>query len=88
MIARRSGDWLSAKVGDELVMMSAEHGKYLGLNEVGRRVWELIEAPREIADLCLMLEREFEVTSEVCRTEVETFLNELVHNGAATLDPS
>lgn len=88
MIARRTGDWITAKVGDELVMMSAENGRYLGLNEVGSRVWELIEAPRELVDLCGVLELEFDVTPEVCRAEVEAFLNELVSNGAATLDPS
>jgi hypothetical protein len=86
MTARRIGDWLTAKVGEELVMMSAEHGKFLGLNEVGTRVWELIEAPCEVADLCRTLEREFEVTPEVCRAEVEAFLNELVENGAAALN--
>ena len=88
MIARRIGDWLTAPVGEELVMMSAEHGKYLGLNEVGRRVWELIEEPRDVGELCRTLENEFEVTPDVCRAEVETFLNELVENGAATLDPT
>jgi Coenzyme PQQ synthesis protein D (PqqD) len=66
----------------------AEHGKYLGLNEVGRRVWELIETPRDVADVCRTLETEFDVAPEICRAEVETFLNELVENGAAVLDPA
>jgi hypothetical protein len=88
MIARRIGDWLTAPVGEELVMMSAEHGMYLGLNEVGRRVWELIEEPREVGELCRTLESEFEVTPEICRAEVEAFLNELVENGAAALGPA
>ena len=43
MMVRKQGDWLSAKVGDELVMMSAEKGNYIGLSEVGARIWELIE---------------------------------------------
>jgi hypothetical protein len=88
MIARRVGDWISAPVGEELVMMSVEHGKYLGLNGMGRRVWDLIERPRELADLCRTLEKEFEVTPEVCRTEIETFLDEMVRNGAVALDPA
>jgi len=88
LIVRRAGDWLTATVGEELVMMSAEHGKYVGLNEMGRRIWDLIEAPRELADLCRDLEQEFEVTPEVCRAEVEAFLEELMANGAAALDPA
>ena len=88
MIVRRQGDWLSAKVGEELVMMSAEQGNYLGLSEVGTRVWELIEAPRDLDELCTQLESEFEVSAETCRAEVEEFLNELAKHGAVALDPA
>jgi hypothetical protein len=87
MMVRKQGDWLAAKVGDELVMMSAEKGNYIGLSEVGARVWELIETPQEIDAVCAQLENEFEVTPEVCRAEVESFLNELVKHGAIALDP-
>jgi hypothetical protein len=87
MIVRRQGDWLSAKVGEELVMMSAEKGNYIGLSEVGARIWELIETPQEIDALCVQLLDEFEVAPEVCRAEVDSFLNELVTHGAVALDP-
>jgi translation initiation factor IF-2 len=87
MIVRKQGDWLSAKVGDELVMMSAEKGNYIGLSEVGARIWELIEELQEIDAVCARLQDEYEVTPEVCRVEVETFLNELVTHGAVALDP-
>ena len=52
MIVKRQGDWLAAKVGEELVMMSAEKGNYIGLSEVGTRVWELIEAPQDLDAIC------------------------------------
>jgi len=87
MMVRKQGDWLSAKVGDELVMMSAEKGNYIGLSEVGARIWELIETPQDVDSLCAQLTDEFDVAPEVCRTEVETFLNELVTHGAIALDP-
>lgn len=87
MIVRKQGDWLSAKVGDELVMMSAEKGNYIGLTEVGARIWELIDTPQDIDAVCAQLQDEFEVAPEVCRAEVETFLNELVKHGAIALDP-
>ncbi len=87
MMVRKQGDWLAAKVGDELVMMSAEQGNYIGLSDVGSRIWELIETPRNIDDVCAQLLNEFDVTPEICRAEVETFLNELVKHGAIALDP-
>jgi hypothetical protein len=86
MIRRQSG-WLDAKVGDELLMMSAETGDYVGLSEVGARIWELLEKPQELAVLCNTLREEFDVSDEVCRSDVENFLNELAKHGAVSLDP-
>ena len=87
MIVRKQGDWLAAMVGDELVMMSAEKGNYIGLSEVGARIWELIDSPQDIDTVCTQLESEFDVAPDVCRTEVGSFLNELVKHGAIALDP-
>jgi hypothetical protein len=87
MMVRRQGDWLAAKVGDELVMMSAEKGNYIGLSEVGARIWELIETPQEVDAVCGKLQDEFEVTPEACRADVDAFLVELVKHGAIALDP-
>jgi len=87
MLVRKQGDWLAAKVGDELVMMSAEKGNYISLSEVGARIWELIEAPRDVDAVCAQLQEEFEVAPDVCHAEVQAFLNELVKHGAIALDP-
>jgi len=81
MFARKDG-WLAAMVGDELVMMSAESGVYLGLNGVGARIWEIIETPTAVPDICAALAVEFETTPEACQPEVEAFLNELAARGA------
>jgi hypothetical protein len=86
MIKRRQG-WLAAQVGDELVMMSAETGSYIGLNSVGARVWELIETPAEVGQICAVLVGEFDVTEDACRAEVESFLAELEQRGAISRSP-
>ena len=87
MMVRREGDWLAAKVGDELVVMSAETGNYVGLTEVGARIWELLETPQELGSLCGKLLQEFDVSAEVCRDDVDVFLIELAKHGAISLDP-
>jgi hypothetical protein len=88
MIVRKQGDWLAAKVGTDLVMMSAEKGNYIGLSDVGARIWELIDRPQDVDAVCDQLQREYEVTPETCRAEVETFLKEMVKHGAVALDPA
>ena len=82
----RSGDWLSAKVGDEIMMMSAARGNYLGVNAVGARIWELIETPSDMDTICAALVREFEVDAVTCRAEVEQFITEMGKHGAVTID--
>lgn len=84
---RRQGDWLAAKVGDELVMMSAERGTYIGLSEVGARIWELIDPPRDVDAVCRVLQDEYDVTLDTCRAEVEAFLKDMVKHGAIAVDP-
>ncbi|QNA84367.1 PqqD family protein [Sphingomonas sp. So64.6b] len=84
MIERR-GDWLSARVGDEIMMMSAEKGNYLGVNEVGARIWELIETPNDIDAVCAALQREFVIEPDTCRTEVEAFLEQMEKHGAVAV---
>jgi hypothetical protein len=87
MIVRKQGDWLAAKVGTDLVMMSAEKGNYIGLSDVGARIWELIDQPQDVDAVCDQLQREYDVTPETCRAEVDAFLTEMVKHGAIALDP-
>jgi hypothetical protein len=88
VIVRRQGDWLSAKVGDELVMMSAKSGSYIGLSDVGARIWELIETPQPVDAIVARLREEYDVGEETCRAEVNAFLGELTKYGAVALDPA
>jgi hypothetical protein len=85
MMVRRRGDWLIAKVGDEVVMMSRQKVHHIGITEVSARIWELIEAPQEIDAVCAQLRREYDIPPDVCRAEVEAFLNELADHGAVAL---
>lgn len=87
MMVRKDGDWLAAKVGDELVMMSAKKGNYVGLSEVGARIWEMIDTPQDLDAICARLQSEYDVAPETCRAEVEAFFSELVKHGVVALDP-
>ena len=82
----RAGEWMTARVDYELIMMSAEKGLYLGLSEVGARVWELLETESDLDGICEALQGEFEVAPEVCRAEVETFARQMADQGLVTID--
>jgi Coenzyme PQQ synthesis protein D (PqqD) len=78
----RSDDILHASVGsEETVMMSVAAGRYYGLNVVGSRIWELLETPKTIGQLCAQICEEFEVDAQTCQAEVLKFVQELIKNG-------
>lgn len=68
---------ISSGMDQDLVMISIQTGKYYGINPVGRRIWELLETPTCVAELCEKLGQEFEVSNEQCEQEVLEFVSEL-----------
>jgi Coenzyme PQQ synthesis protein D (PqqD) len=81
-VVSRSGETLYARAGtDEAVMMSVAAGRYYGLNAVASRIWELLERPMTIGELCARLCEEFEVDAKTCEAEVLNFISELIDNG-------
>jgi hypothetical protein len=86
MIVRRQDNWLTAKVGDEVVMMNTDNANYVGLTDVGARIWELIETPQDLDTICAQLLNEYDIGADTCRNEVNEFLSELVNHGVVALD--
>lgn len=86
LIARREG-WVAARVGENLIMMHAESTFYLNLTGSGPRIWELLEAPRSVSELCEILSLEFEIDTDAVRPEVLAFLNQLFIRKAISVHP-
>ena len=86
MIVRRQPDWVIAKFGDEAVMMSVRSDERIGLDEVALQIWEAIETPRSVDEICNHLMKRYNVTPELCRTEVERFLGELREHDVVEFD--
>ena len=74
----RADDLLATDLDGETILMAIEQGSYYGMEETARRIWELVEQPREVADLCRQLAAEYRVAPEVCARDVIAFLEELL----------
>ncbi len=85
-VVRRTNEIVTGNIQNEIVMMSIENGKYYGMNPVGSRIWELIENKVKVSSLCKALQKEFDVQSTVCRSEVLTFLNTLYAKNLLSID--
>lgn len=73
----RSLDQVSGDLDGKVVLLSIENGEYYNLNEVGSRIWTLLEKPTTPAELVERLMSEFEVERSVCEGEVTQFIKRL-----------
>lgn len=83
----RNSQTLSGRLSDELVMMDINKGKYFSLNKVATRIWDLLEKPLDLKELCEILEKEYEVDEELCQKEVKEHLVEMIKFGLVTENP-
>ncbi len=74
-------DQICCDVDGESVILSLKSGTYYGLDQVGGRVWALIQEPKTIADLLLILVSEFDVDSARCEHDLRLLLRQLSEAG-------
>jgi Coenzyme PQQ synthesis protein D (PqqD) len=82
---RRNPEIVYSTIDGEVVMMSVAQGEYFGLNAMGSQIWNQLEEPRTIQDLCEALRERFEVSEEQCLEEVTHFLSQLAECGLTTV---
>ena len=75
---RRSTRQVSTRLGEDTVVLHLEAEEYFQLNEVGSRIWELLETPRTVEELATQLHKEFEVSPQQLRTDLVAFLQRLL----------
>jgi hypothetical protein len=83
----RTADLLTAPVDSEIVILNPSRDHYVGLDAVGRAVWDLIEQPCEVAELCRKLSADFDATPGQIAADVLPFLAEMADEGIARVIP-
>ena len=64
-------------VDGEKVMMNLDKGQYFMMNEVGSRIWEIIETPIHVKGIVEKLREEYDVDEQTCTDKVLEFLKSL-----------
>jgi Coenzyme PQQ synthesis protein D (PqqD) len=78
IIISRQKDVVFNKLDDEIVMMSIKNGEYYGLDNIGSRIWEIIEKPVSVNQIADILKNEYAVSESQCKNDVNEFLNILL----------
>lgn len=86
-VYRKSDRVVSRKIVDELILVPirtnvADMESLYTLNDVGAKVYELIDGQRTLAQICQGIVEEFEVTEEEAQKDVIVFAEQLMEIGA------
>ena len=76
-----SPDVMVRKVGEESVLLDLKTERYLGLDDVSARFWDLLTSGEPIQSAYGKLLEEFEVAPERLRKDLDAFLQELIQFG-------
>ena len=71
------------QIDGQAVLVEPSLGVVFVLNSVGARIWQLIESPQPVANVCQHITEEFEVGEARVEIDVETFLEHLAERGLA-----
>ena len=87
-VVQRRGDLLANDLSEnETVMLDVAGGSYYGLKSVGKAIWEIIDEPKKVQEICDRLLQDFEVDADVCRRETLSFLERLDERGLLLSSP-
>ncbi len=64
-----------------MVLLDLKAESYFGLNEIGTRIWQMLEAGRAVPDMLDELLAEYEVGREELEADVRELLDELLEAG-------
>lgn len=82
-LLKRRDVYSAVTIDGELVMIHRDTGKFFALKDVGLRIWEELDRTSDLEEVCLSVEREYDVPADTCRHEVRTFAGQLVDAGFA-----
>lgn len=77
----RAGGMMTAPVDGDIVILNMASNSYVSLNAIGRRIWELLETPARVDELCRRLGEEFAGDAAQITADVLSFLAELEKDG-------
>ncbi|TAJ36385.1 MAG: PqqD family protein [Reyranella sp.] len=77
VVFKRSTRQVSCRINDEVAILDLDRAIYFGLQGVGVHIWDSLEQPRSVADLCASVQAEFDVSEAACRADVLQILASL-----------
>jgi hypothetical protein len=72
-----SAGQVSSDFGEEVAILDFKAGVYYGLDDVGARVWQLVQEPKKVREIRNALLEEYEVEPVRCERDLIALLRNL-----------
>ena len=83
---RLAGESVWSRLGEDVVILDLASSSYLGLENVGATVWDMLAEPRSVSELETDLAAVYEVDPRDLSRDLRPFLEDLVARGLLVLD--
>ena len=78
---------ISTELEGEAVILDTAASEYYGLNEVGTRIWTLLQEPRTLDEIVKVLVEEYSVDRDQCEEDVRKLLNQMMEKNLLEVRP-
>ncbi|MFD1885722.1 lasso peptide biosynthesis PqqD family chaperone [Paenibacillus wenxiniae] len=79
-------NYIASDMNGEKVMLDVQSGKYYNLGTIGGRIWDLSAQSSTVDEIVARLLEEYEVSPEVCKQQVSTFMGQMLSEGLVEVD--
>jgi Coenzyme PQQ synthesis protein D (PqqD) len=76
---------VSSELAGEAVILNIDRGVYFGLDEIGARVWSLIQQPKTVSAVRDALVQEYEVSPQLCEQDLLSLIANLANEGLVSV---
>lgn len=85
-----AADVVARDVAGETVLLDLASGTYFGLNEVGSRIWQWLDADAQptLAEIVQRLQQEYAVAGDIAERDVLALARDLAEHGLVDRPPS
>jgi hypothetical protein len=72
---------IASQLGAESVILNLNDGMYYGLDTIGTRIWQLLEDPRRVREICALIQEDYDVEPTECENSILALVRELHGRG-------
>ncbi len=78
-------DILFQELEGETVLLNLANEQYFGLDDIGTRMWQLLDEQDNVEAVVSQMLSEYDVDAETLRADLATLINSLVEAGLVTV---